>query len=176
MSENSIYTEQVECPYCHEVVKAPNQPSMRFFCSSCGKELVTFDKKEENHKFIKDVSTEYEEEPPEINEWNWGAFTLTWIWSIANGIYWPLVLIAIGFLSVIADSEFMNILAGIAGLVISIILGVNGNRWAWEEKYWESADAFCRTQYKWNLAGLYIFIIGCIFVAAIAVLSPDSLH
>lgn len=46
-SEKSIYTEWVKCPYCHEVIKAPNQPDMTFLCPNCCKELITYDKKKE---------------------------------------------------------------------------------------------------------------------------------
>ena len=161
MSENSIYTEQVQCPYCHEVIKAPNQPGVTFLCPNCGKELVTFDKQKANS--VESTSPEYEEEPPEIDRWNWGTFYFSWLWGIVHGIYWPLVLaIAIGLLVLVADTGYIDILATIASIVISVILGINGNRWAWEEKYWASIADFSRTQHKWDVAGLCAFIVSVV--------------
>ena len=43
-NENKSYTERVQCPYCREVIKAPNQPDVTFLCPNCGRELITYDK------------------------------------------------------------------------------------------------------------------------------------
>ena len=44
-TENSIsYTEWVQCPYCHQVIKAPNVPGVIFLCPDCGKELISSDR------------------------------------------------------------------------------------------------------------------------------------
>lgn len=43
--DNSIsYTEWVQCPYCHQVIKAPNVPGVIFLCPDCGKELISSDR------------------------------------------------------------------------------------------------------------------------------------
>ena len=48
---NDLNTEQVQCPYCHEIIEAPNQSGVTFLCPHCNKELMTFDKltKRETH-------------------------------------------------------------------------------------------------------------------------------
>lgn len=43
-SKSDFSTEIVQCPYCHAVIKAPNQPGVTFLCSHCGKELITYAK------------------------------------------------------------------------------------------------------------------------------------
>lgn len=42
--KSNSYTERVQCPYCHEIIEAPNQSGVTFLCPHCNKELMTFDK------------------------------------------------------------------------------------------------------------------------------------
>jgi len=79
--------------------------------------------------------------PPEIKKWNWGAFFLCWIWGLGNNV-------------------FIALLALIPGLnlIMSIILGIKGNEWAWQNKYWDSIDDFKRIQRRWAWWGLGIFL------------------
>lgn len=79
--------------------------------------------------------------PPEITGWNWGAFLLGPIWGIFNQVWISLlILIPIPLL----------------GLIFSIILGMKGNEWAWQNKKWESTKQFHETQRKWMLWGIAI--------------------
>ena len=44
-TENKIsYTEWVRCPYCRQVIKAPNVPGVIFLCPDCGRELISSDR------------------------------------------------------------------------------------------------------------------------------------
>lgn len=99
--------------------------------------------------------------PSEINKWNWGAFCLNWIWGICNGVYWPLVLIICNFIPYIG---FIIILG------CCVALGMNGSKWAWKGKRWNSIEHFKRVQHNWALASLWIFGISFVFgfLAAIA--------
>lgn len=99
--------------------------------------------KEEKSKPVK------EGEPSIVNKWNWGAFLLGWIWAIGNGVWWGLI----GLIPY-------------AGFIVNIILGATGNRSAWE-KYEGSATSFEEKQRTWTKAGLIIFIISMISVAAL---------
>jgi hypothetical protein len=81
--------------------------------------------------------------PPELKGWNWGAFFLTWIWGIGNGVW-------IAFIALIL------------GLIWSIVLGIKGNEWAWQHKKWNSVEHFKKTQKKWAKWGIGLFIVSIV--------------
>jgi len=93
--------------------------------------------------------------PPELAGWNWGAFLLTWIWGIGNGVW--LALLAL-------------VPIPLVGLAVAILLGVKGNEWAWQSKKWESIERFRRTQRIWlywgiaSLVAPFVFIIGIVMI------------
>lgn len=80
--------------------------------------------------------------PRELDRWNWGAFLLNWIWGIGN-------------------STLIALLALIPGinLIVMIVLGMRGSRWAWRNRYWRDAEHFRMTQRRWAIAGLVIWIV-----------------
>lgn len=80
--------------------------------------------------------------PPELDRWNWGAFFLNWIWGIGNSTW----------IALIALIPFVN-------LVMMIVLGFRGSRWAWRNRTWRSPDQFRRTQRAWGIAGLIVWIV-----------------
>ena len=51
-----------------------------------------------NRPSISNKSQLQQEYPPVTEAWNWGAFSLSWIWGIFNGLYWPLIIILINFI------------------------------------------------------------------------------
>ncbi len=59
--------------------------------------------------------------PSELTGWNWGAFLMSWIWAIGNKTY-------IGLLALLSPIS----------LIVSIVLGVKGNEWAWKNRKFES--------------------------------------
>ena len=158
-SGNSIYTEWVQCPFCHKIIKAPNQPGLIFSCPNCDRELKTYDKKY-------DYSKEHAEVPPEIKKWSWAAFFFGSIWAIMNGIRWPLYIVAISiFVDIIiedysfASNIYWIIASAIIFEIINIALGINGNEWAWKAKSWDSVAHFQSVQRKWNIATICFVII-----------------
>lgn len=78
--------------------------------------------------------------PDDIRGWSWGAFGLNGIWGLGNRTYSALF----------AFIPLINI-------VMIIILGLNGRRWAWKNRDWESTEHFERVQRKWDLAGKITF-------------------
>ena len=80
--------------------------------------------------------------PPEIRGWNWGAFFLTWIWGIFNGT----------FIALLMFIPFVN-------LVMWFVLGAKGNVWAWQNKKWESVEAFKKVQRIWGICGAVAFVL-----------------
>jgi hypothetical protein len=93
--------------------------------------------------------------PPEIKEWNWGAFFLTWIWGIGNRV-------RLSFLALIP--------LPFVGLAMGILLGIKGNEWAWQCKKWDSVEHFRYRQriwMYWGIAGFlapFVFILGWILI------------
>lgn len=68
----------------------------------------------------------------ELGKWNWGAFLLTWVWGVSNGVY----------------RSFL-VLIPFYGLYEWVMLGKNGNRLAWETHRWQTIDEFHKSQRKW---------------------------
>jgi hypothetical protein len=98
--------------------------------------------------------------PPEIQEWNWGAFFLTWIWGVGNKVWISLLaLVPLPF----------------AGLAISILLGIKGNEWAWQSKKWESIERFRRTQRIWMYWGIASLMAPFILILGIALIAVGIL-
>jgi len=81
--------------------------------------------------------------PPELKKWNWGAFFLSWIWGIGNGVW-------------------IAFIAFILGIIWSIVLGIKGNEWAWQHKKWNSIEHFQKTQRTWAKWGIGLFIAGVV--------------
>ena len=132
------------CPKCGKEVGAGFM-----FCPDCGQRLkvgVT----PENTSGQGELATV----PEEVKGWSWGAFGLTWIWGICNG-----VLIA------------LLCLIPLFGFIWAFVLGVKGNEWAWRNKKWDSIEHFKSTQRSWNIAGIVVFAIAI----AIAIVVPFAI-
>lgn len=93
--------------------------------------------------------------PPEIQEWNWGAFFLTWIWGIGNRVW--LALIAL-------------IPIPLVGLAMMIILGIKGNEWSWQYKRWDSIEHFRHRQRIWMYWGIAAFVAPFVLILGIALI------
>jgi len=74
--------------------------------------------------------------PEEVKRWNWGAFWLTWIWGLFNGVYISLL----GLIPII-------------NIFMSFYLGAKGNELAWRSMYWHGEIDFLKIQKKWAIAG-----------------------
>lgn len=91
-----------------------------------------------------------EGEPLNLHRWSWGGFLLGWIWGFFNGVYWPLMAILLNFIPYIGVP---------ASLLIHLLLGLRGNRYAWAAKSWKSPEAFERTQNNWAKAAAGFFVL-----------------
>lgn len=80
----------------------------------------------------------------DLSHWNWGAFLLTFIWGINHKAWWSL-------------SALIPIFP--IPLIIAIILGVQGNKLAWNSGKFQSLQQLKDSQKKWAYAGLIVFII-----------------
>lgn len=97
--------------------------------------------------------------PAELNYWNWGAFLLSWIWSIGNQVW-------IGLLVLLS---FIPVIGVIISLVMTILLGIKGNEWAWKAKKWDSIEHFKTVQRKWAKWGVILLIAGVVIGILIGV-------
>lgn len=100
--------------------------------------------------------------PSILNTWNWGAFSLSWIWGVCNGIYWPLIMIACNFI------PYIGVLCSLG---ICIYLGLKGNEMAWVNARQKGTDvySFESTQGTWNKVGLVLFFV-CFLIGALSVI------
>ncbi|MBM3150297.1 MAG: ribonuclease G [Chloroflexi bacterium] len=89
--------------------------------------------------------------PEEIKGWNWGAFLMSWIWGIGNKVW-------------------IALLALILGIIMSIVLGIKGNEWAWRSKTWNSVEHFKKTQRTWAVVGIILLVLGIVMSVLVAVL------
>ena len=102
------------------------------------------------------------EVPDEVaKRFNWGAFTFSWIWGLGNRTYITLLTLVLVFIPFVGN---------IAALIANIIFGINGNRWAWQNKQWKSIEHFHKIQRTWACWGVSLMIIGLILVPIIALL------
>ena len=101
---------------------------------------------------ISNISQLQQEYPPVTEAWNWGAFSLSWIWGVFNGLYWPLIIIVINYIPYVGV---------IISLCTCLLLGKNGNLYAWRKAKHKgfSVEHFTYIQSKWNTAGQIVTII-----------------
>lgn len=104
------------------------------------------------------------EVPPGVEGWGWGPFFWTWIWGISNRVWLSLI--------VFAPIPFVL-------LIMQIVLGINGRKWAWQNKKWESVEQFNATQRRWSIWGLVLVgvaILLIIVVALVVVFAGDPIE
>ncbi|WP_250122968.1 hypothetical protein [Chroococcidiopsis sp. CCMEE 29] len=95
--------------------------------------------------------------PDEIKGWNWGAFLLPSLWLFPNRVW----------IGLLAWTPYV-------GWIMSFVLGVKGNEWAWKSRKWSSGSAFKAHQRAWTIWGLIIhgsfltlFLLVVFFVASV---------
>jgi hypothetical protein len=98
--------------------------------------------------------------PLEIRGWSWGGFLLTWIWGIGNNVW----------IAFVALASIIPYVGWVASLTMSIILGIRGNEWAWQNKRWESVEQFKQTQRRWMWWGVTSLVANIVLALAVAVL------
>lgn len=89
--------------------------------------------------------------PPELNHWNWGAFLMNWLWAIGNGVW-------IGLLTLVP----------VGNLIMPILLGINGNKWAWEQRKFNDLEHFKKVQSAWAKWGVILLIVG-VLISAVSI-------
>jgi len=142
------------------------------FCPRCG--IATF----------KDTSQQREgsDVPDEIKGWNWGAFFLGWIWGIGNKVWIALLtlILLVSFIPITyimfavikmphgAEAPTLILLVSIL-FIVSIVLGMKGNEWAWRNKKWDSIEHFRRTQRAWAIVGIRLTLTAWLLFGAVVI-------
>lgn len=95
--------------------------------------------------------------PEEVkNRFNWGAFLLGWIWGIGNKSY----LTFLSFAALLVC--WIPIVGPLVPLGLSIWFGIKGNEWAWQNKKFDSIEAFHNYQKLWVKIGLGLIVLSVI--------------
>lgn len=98
-----------------------------------------------------------------LSKFNWGAFWFAYFWGLGNGAFRKTVPILI--CDILMGIPILNIVVLIVNLVLRIIAGINGNKWAYEGRAWYNAQDFEDTQKRYatvaavNFAAVVIFFI-----------------
>jgi len=92
--------------------------------------------------------------------WNWGAFSLSFLWMLNHGM----VGLGIGFF-VIQFIPYLNIVT----LPICIVLGIKGHEFAWQKRRYDGFDQFMAVERTWSTWGIVFFILGIIGGIAIGI-------
>ena len=100
-------------------------------------------------------------EPPELPRrlrgFNLGAFAFTWLWALCHRSYVIAVLILlVGGLSFLGPLRLL-LLAPM--IVLSLLMGVYGNRIAWHNRRFESEEDFLRVHRAWQRAAIVVLAI-----------------
>ena len=90
--------------------------------------------------------------PKELNEFNWGAFLLTFIWGIPHKAW--ITLLAIPLI-------WIQLPLGLNWLLFTILqfyAGFKGNMWAYQNDWWMAPKDFRKKQAKWAITAITINI------------------
>lgn len=89
---------------------------------------------------------------------NWGAFWLSWVWGLANGVY-------------------ISLIVFLLPVVWQIYLGLKGNQLAWNHRQFTDFDHFREVQRTWAKWGwivailtVLLTVIGIILAGGVAIL------
>jgi uncharacterized membrane protein YeaQ/YmgE (transglycosylase-associated protein family) len=97
--------------------------------------------------------------PPDgVKGWSWGAFLLSWIWSLGNGVW-------MGLLALVPY----------VGFLMAIYLGIRGREHAWQSKRWESLEHFNRVQRSWSKWGI-VFVVVAALAGILAGIMVPAYH
>ena len=104
------------------------------------------------------------------NRFNWGACLLSWIWGIGNKTYITLLVF------VAALIPFIGIFAVIG---MQVWFGLKGNRWAWQNKRFQSIEHCHHNQKIWAIVGACLTTIAVliqiiVLVTSLFVLTLDN--
>jgi hypothetical protein len=87
-----------------------------------------------------------------LSGFNWGAFSLTWIWALRNRSF----NLPTAVLLVLCFFPYVGFLSAAA---LAIYSGRTGTRRAWTNGRWHDREHFVRVQRRWSVVGLIQFAL-----------------
>lgn len=138
-------------------------------CPECGRKLLVDKCLSETDAVMKckhckktfNVSYDEKTFPSNLNSFNWGAFLMNDIWCFFNGkIGMGILLFLLYVLSNLIP--FIGFIFSIPYIIITIYLGVKGNKIAWNHKEWKSVEAFEKAQKGWLISGKIMLVVAII--------------
>lgn len=90
--------------------------------------------------------------PKELNEFNWGAFLLTFIWGIKHKAWITLLAIPLIYFQLPLGLNWL-LLSG-----LQLYCGFKGNMWAYQVDWWMTPKDFRQNQMRWGAAAIILNI------------------
>jgi len=118
-----------------------------------------------------------QEQVPQVNEeeirralkhFNWGAFGFSWIWGLGNGSLgktWYMIIIDVLLQCFKTNYQILGILL-LCSLITRIYFGINGNKWAFDNRAWFSIKDYTETQKRWAIA---MIVALCLILVAVLI-------
>ncbi len=110
--------------------------------------------------------------PKELNEFNWGAFLLTFIWGIPNRAWITLLAIPLIWIQLPLGLNWVLF------MILQFYAGFKGNMWAYQNDWWMTPKDFRIKQASWAIVAISINIILPIIIMCTLVRfihkSPDN--
>lgn len=92
--------------------------------------------------------------PPEVGNWNWGAFFLPLFWGHAHnqgGRAWAIFL-----------TNLIPLVGGFISLALTIMMASQGNSLAWKHRRWDSVEHLKKTERVWFFWGMGVLALSVI--------------
>ena len=99
--------------------------------------------------------------PEELQDFNWAAFLLTFIWGIRFKAWITLLALPLIIIQLPYGINWLLL------IFFQLYCGTNGNKWAYYNEYWKKSKDFRITQMKWAAAGLTFYIVTPIILLSI---------
>lgn len=99
-----------------------------------------------------------------VRRWNWGASLLPWLWPFWHGVPW------IGIAGILCLLLSPWIVPALAGIALTIYLGVKGGSIAAHHRAYADDDDYRRVENAWTVGGVIALIasvptaMACIFI------------
>lgn len=84
-----------------------------------------------------------------LEKWHWGAFLSSWVWALAQKVYWPLLIIPISLIPYLGQ---------ICSIFLCVYLGLNGHKIGWANQK-DDFLAYRNSQGKWTGIGVVLFLL-----------------
>lgn len=100
--------------------------------------------------------------PKELNEFNWGAFILTFIWGVKHKAWITLLAIPLIYFQLPLGLNWILL------IVLQFYCGFRGNMWAYQVDWWMSPKDFRQNQMRWGAIAIILNISIPLFALIIA--------